>query len=201
MSRLVVATGNRGKVAEIRGLVSELGFQVSSLLEMREVPEIVEDGETFEENALRKATIVRDVAGCAVLADDSGLVVDALDGRPGIHSARYGGEGLDDRRRYELLLEEMRDVPDDARAARFVCALAFAEPGEEPVTFRGVFEGTIARRPAGDNGFGYDPVFTPAGRDVTLAQLSAEEKRRTSHRARALASLAGWLATRNISRD
>jgi XTP/dITP diphosphohydrolase len=193
MLRLVVATRNPGKVAEIEEAVRGLGFDVRSLLDMAAPVEIAEDADTFAGNAVLKATAVSDAYGCRALADDSGLVVDALGGGPGVRSARYGGEGLDDRARCTLLLRELEQVPDALRTARFRCALAYREPGAAPVVFEGVFEGRISRAPAGDGGFGYDPVFVPEGGERTLAQLPLTEKKRISHRAKALSAFAAWL--------
>ncbi|MFM8411121.1 MAG: RdgB/HAM1 family non-canonical purine NTP pyrophosphatase, partial [Alphaproteobacteria bacterium] len=152
-----------------------------------------EDGDTYEANALAKArAVARHVRGPA-LADDSGLEVDALDGRPGVWSARYGGEGLDDAGRCRRLLEEIGDRGD--RAARFVCVLALVD-GDREVVARGVLDGEIARAPRGASGFGYDPVFVPAGLGGrTFAEATAEEKNRISHRARAMAALLDRLAS------
>ncbi|MBN2343667.1 MAG: XTP/dITP diphosphatase [Deltaproteobacteria bacterium] len=194
MSRkLIVATGNRGKVKEINAIVAEMGFDVQSLLDLEGAPEIIEDRDTFEGNAAKKAQTVFDVFGVPTLADDSGLVVDALDGAPGVYSARYGGPGLSDIERYEKLLHELRDVPDEQRTARFECALAFVETGTPPRIFRGTIEGKISYSPSGDNGFGYDPVFIPIERQCTMAELSDENKKKISHRGRALRAFEKWL--------
>jgi XTP/dITP diphosphohydrolase len=153
-TRLVIATKNAGKVAELRELLGALGFDVVSLCDLRGAPEIVEDADSFSGNALKKALAVAAAYRCASLADDSGLEVDALGGAPGVKSARYGGEGLSDAERSSLLLEALRDVPAPARTARFRCALAFVEPGAEARTFEGVFPGRISSAPPGRHGFG-----------------------------------------------
>ena len=195
MRRLIVATANRGKTREINNIVAGLGFEVSSLLDVENPPEIVENGDTFEANALIKAQTVCDHYNCASLADDSGLVVDALGGAPGVYSARYGGPGLSDRERFEKLLEELENVPEEKRSARFECALVFVTPGGEPQVFRGTVEGRIALSPRGENGFGYDPVFLPDGNSATMAELDDGRKHEISHRGRALQQFAKWLKT------
>lgn len=193
MNRLVIATRNRGKVAEIAGLIEKLGYSVTSLVDATQIPDIVEDADTFEGNAIKKALETSRIIGCPALADDSGLEVDALDGRPGIHSARYGGYNLSDEQRYSLLLREMRDIPKDKRTARFRCAMAYVDPQNEPKLFHGTLEGKIGFTPVGVNGFGYDPVFIPNGYDITLAEIPSDEKKRISHRAKALAAFVDWL--------
>jgi XTP/dITP diphosphohydrolase len=192
-TRLVVATKNAGKLAEMRDTLCDLGFAPVSLRDLEEEIEIVEDAETFEGNAAKKALAVAAACSCAVLADDSGLEVDALGGAPGVHSARYGGEGLDDAGRTKLLLEALFGVPEEKRTARFCCAIAFAEPGEALRVFHGVFEGRIGFEPKGSHGFGYDPVFIPNGYGVTLAEIPPDEKRAISHRAKALAAFGKWV--------
>jgi XTP/dITP diphosphohydrolase len=160
--------------------------------------EVAETGHTFEENGVLKAAAYRDMSGLAALADDSGLVVDALDGRPGVRSARYAGESATDAENVDRLLQELTAVPEAKRTARFKCVIAIALPGETVQTFTGSVEGTIAERPRGDGGFGYDPVFVlpdsgaPFG-GVTMAQLSPEEKSSLSHRGIAAAKAARWL--------
>ena len=196
MRRLIVATSNRGKTTEINRMVAELGFTVTSLLDVNDPPEIIEDADSFEGNAVKKAQIVSAHYGCDSLADDSGLVVDALNGAPGVHSARYGGPGLNDRERYEKLLAALSDVAESARTARFECALAFVSPGAEPVIFCGTVEGLIASGPTGTNGFGYDPIFIPEGMEVSMAELDVDQKKNISHRGRALAAFADWLRKR-----
>lgn len=191
--RLVVATKNRGKLAELTDDLRALGFEPGSLGDLPFEVGIVEDADTFEGNALKKALAVAGACGCAALADDSGLEVDALGGGPGVRSARYGGDGLDDAGRVRLLLGALAGVPAEKRTARFLCALAFAEPGGEPRLFHGVFEGRIGFGPKGTHGFGYDPVFVPDGYTITLAEIPPDEKRAISHRAKALAAFAEWV--------
>jgi len=193
LRRLVAATGNPGKLTEMRRRLADLGAEVVSPKEIGIDLEVEEDGDTFEANASLKALAAASAAGTAAIADDSGLEVDALDGRPGVRSARYGGPGLDDAARNARLLAEMSEVPDGRRTARFRCAIAVADPDGIVETFTGSLEGRIARTPEGEHGFGYDPVFVPDGEDRTLAVLGPEVKSRISHRARALDALARWL--------
>jgi XTP/dITP diphosphohydrolase len=195
LKRLIVATKNAGKVREIQYRLSSLDFEVSSLLDEATDLAIVEDADTFVGNAIKKAVTTVKAVNCSALADDSGLEVDALGGRPGIYSARYGGDGLDDKGRYELLLKELAEVPEEKRTARFQAALAFVEPEKEPRIFEGTVEGKIAFGPAGTNGFGYDPIFIPDGYDVTIASLGPEIKNRISHRGKALDAFVAWLTS------
>jgi len=194
--RLVVATKNKGKLAEMREELLELGFEPESLRDLPFEIDIIEDAPTFEGNARKKALAVLDACSCAALADDSGLEVDALGGGPGVLSARYGGEGLDDAGRTAKLLEALAEVPEGERTARFRCALAFAEPGKELRIFEGVFEGRIGFSPRGSHGFGYDPVFVPNGYDIALAEIPPDEKRAISHRAQAIAAFGAWAKAR-----
>ncbi|WP_434381772.1 RdgB/HAM1 family non-canonical purine NTP pyrophosphatase [Melittangium boletus] len=177
--RLLFATTNVGKLRELRGLMGD-AVEVVSLRDLPPIPEPVEDGATFEDNALLKARAYAEATGLPALADDSGLCVDALDGRPGVLSARYA-EG-DDRARYEKLLTELASVPDAARTAAFVCALCLVLPGDASPTIElGRCEGRIGHAPRGTHGFGYDPVFVlPDGR--ALAELTSEQKASLSHR-------------------
>jgi XTP/dITP diphosphohydrolase len=192
--QLVVATRNKGKVKEIQALLRGFDVEVLTLADMPEVPEVVEDGDTFTANALKKATEVADCTGMVALADDSGLEVDALDGRPGVYSARFSGPGATDRRNLEMLLDMMRDVPQEKRTARFRCAIAIARPDGEARTAEGSCEGRIGYAPRGDNGFGYDPVFeVPEYGWATFAELPSDVKNTMSHRARALRASLGSL--------
>jgi XTP/dITP diphosphohydrolase len=179
--RLLFATTNPGKLRELRGLVGD-AVEVLALSDLPPVPEPVEDGATFEENAEKKARAYADATGLPALADDSGLCVDALGGRPGVHSARYA-EGSD-KARYEKLLGELSGVPDDERTAAFMCALCLALPrGGRAVIEVGRCEGRIGHEPRGSHGFGYDPVFVlPQREGRTLAELTSEEKSGLSHR-------------------
>jgi XTP/dITP diphosphohydrolase len=184
---LVIATRNRGKTAEIRSLLEGFPVEIRNLDDFGPIPPVVEDGDTFEENAFKKASFTSRVLGFPALADDSGLVVPALNGAPGVHSARYGGEGATDRDRYLKLLEEMKSITD--RRAAFECVISIAVPYGAALTYEGRCEGVIADEPAGEGGFGYDPVFYYPPLEKTFAQLGAEEKNRVSHRGRALAEL------------
>jgi len=190
--RLVFATRNAGKVRELRELVGG-AIEVSSLREHPEVEEVEEDAESFEGNARKKALAAAAATGLPALADDSGLCVEALGGRPGVRSARYV-EGTD-RDRYLALLEELRDVPDERRGAAFVCALCLAYPDGRTVVEQGRCEGRIGRAPKGEGGFGYDPVFLLAdGR--TMAELGPGEKSAISHRGAAFARMKPHLQAR-----
>lgn len=187
--KLVLATKNKGKAGEIMEKLSGLDIEITTLDDYPpfEFPE--EDQPTFSGNALMKARVAAFRTGRAALADDSGLEVDALDGRPGIYSARYAGVGATDRENYEKLLTELDGLPPEQRKARFRCVLALVEPGGDEETFEGEFEGMIAERPSGEGGFGYDPVFYVPERKLTVAELTPEEKNSISHRAAALDQL------------
>ncbi len=195
-SRVLIATQNTGKVREFRRLLAELPTEFVGLggLDKVEAPE--EDGATFLENAVIKARYYSRHFGEFALADDSGLVVDALDGAPGVHSARYGGDGLTDMDRLHLLLENLRDVPIDERTARFECAVVVIDPADDKDFLHslGTVEGRIIFEPRGVNGFGYDPVFVPLGETRTTAEMSADEKDALSHRGRAIRAIAPALS-------
>ena len=184
--RVVLATRNQGKVKEFNRLFAVLGWEGISLAEFEGVPEVIEDGETFEANALKKAIEISTYLNLPALGDDSGLEVDALDGRPGVYSARYAGEDATDEKNWRKLLDELDDVPMERRTARFRCTIAFVVPGSEPVITTGSCEGLIAKEPKGTNGFGYDPVFYIPEMEKMMAQLLPEEKNQISHRARAM---------------
>ena len=183
---LVVATRNPGKASEIRQMLGE-NFQVKTLADYPDMPDVIEDGETFEANASKKALEIALKLNVPVLADDSGLEVDALGGRPGVHSARYGGADLPHTEKVKLLLNELLGVPDAQRTARFVCVMAYATPDGKVETRRATIEGRINHEPLGNNGFGYDPIFYLPEKNCTTAQLPAEEKNKISHRGKALA--------------
>lgn len=187
MRRLVIATRNRGKLEEIREILSELNISVESLSDYPCIGEIEETGETFIENALEKAIAVAKHTRQVALADDSGLVVDALGGAPGVMSARYAGPGASDSEKYRKLLSAMDDVPDGQRTARFICVVAIATPEGHTWTAEGSVEGAITREPRGSGGFGYDPVFLVPELGLTFAQIDTKTKNNMSHRARALA--------------
>jgi XTP/dITP diphosphohydrolase len=192
---VVLASRNRGKISEYRRMLQQAGFSVMGMDEAGVDPgvELPEEGDTFEANALQKASALQKITGGWTLGDDSGLEVDALGGAPGVFSARYSGSQergpQRDRANYEKLLDELRDVADGQRTARFVCAIAMPGPQGAVITSRGVCEGRIVREPAGQGGFGYDPVFMARGYDLTMAQLSMDQKNRISHRGRALRAL------------
>ncbi|WP_139490216.1 XTP/dITP diphosphatase [Brevibacillus dissolubilis] len=189
--RVVLATRNQGKVREFNRLFAPLGWEVVSLAEYPDAPEVVEDGDTFEANAIKKAKTIANHLGITAIADDSGLEVDALQGAPGVYSARYAGEQATDEDNWRKLLAELKDTPLAQRTARFRCTLAYIEPGEDftPIIATGTCEGVIAHEPFGTNGFGYDPVFFLPQRLCTMAQLSSEDKNQISHRAHAMQNL------------
>ncbi len=182
--KLVLASKNKKKIAEMNQILEALGVEVCSQAEAGVDVEVEESGTSFEENSLLKAKAVMEQSGMPAIADDSGLCVDALGGAPGVYSARYGGEGLDDTGRTRLLLENMRG--QSPRTARFVCVITCCFPNGDIITARGECEGTIAFAPMGEGGFGYDPVFFIPGLKKTFAQLEAKEKNAISHRGKAL---------------
>ena len=194
---LVVATENEGKRREIALALEKAGidFDVRGLDAIEDKMEVEETGHTFEENARIKASEWSRCTDALVLADDSGLEVDALNGEPGVRSARYGGPGLTDRDRTNLVLEQLASVPEAKRTARFRCVLALARNGNVLATFEGVVEGRITTEPRGENGFGYDPIFFHPPSGCTTAQLTTEEKQRISHRGQALARLVAALGS------
>lgn len=194
VTRLLVATHNRGKMREYAALLADLPVEVTWLDAEGIVEEVDETGATFAENAILKARVYAALSGLLTWADDSGLEVDALDGRPGVYSARYGGPGLSDEARYRALLAELLDVADAERTARFRCVVAIAHPSGAVATADGVVEGTILRVARGRNGFGYDPVFFVADHNASMAELPAEVKNRISHRARATTDAKAILA-------
>lgn len=189
MNKIVIATKNAGKVREFAALFAKRGIDVKSLLDFPDVPDVEETGSTFAENARLKAEAISRRFGCPVIADDSGLAVDALGGRPGVYSARYAGEDKNDARNIAKLLHELEGVPIEQRTARFHCALAVAIPGRPTAVVEAACEGYIAEAPRGEGGFGYDPVFYLPEKGKTMAELTPEEKNEISHRAKALAKL------------
>lgn len=185
--KLVLATRNLGKVRELSDMLSQqCNIEVLSMRDFPEAPDVVEDGETYQDNAKKKAVDIARYSGIVALADDSGLEVDALGGAPGVHSARYAGSDASDADRIAKLLAATRYVPDNERTARFKCAVAVAEPNGRADVVIGVCDGKIIRKPRGSQGFGYDPVFVPHGYDKTFAELGEQIKNRISHRAKAL---------------
>ncbi|TMW71894.1 XTP/dITP diphosphatase [Alteribacter natronophilus] len=186
MSEVLIATKNPGKVREFEAFFAGRGIRVSSLLDLEEPQDVVEDGETFEDNAVKKAEAIGKAAGIPVIADDSGLEVDALNGAPGVYSARYAGNEKNDDANNAKLLRELKGVPQEKRTARFVCALAVYMPGNKSFVLRGTCEGLIAEDQKGEHGFGYDPLFYVPSKGRMMAELTREEKNTLSHRARAL---------------
>jgi XTP/dITP diphosphohydrolase len=195
---IVLATRNKKKVEEIRRITAHLKIVVLSLENFPECPETVEDKDTFEGNAVKKASEVCTCTGKPALADDSGLEVDVLGGAPGVYSARYagGGGGGNDVRNCEKLLHELRDVPEEGRGAQFVCCIALAFPDGSVETFFGYSRGSIGREPRGSTGFGYDPVFVPHGYESTFAEMTGEEKDKLSHRGKAIEKLSDFLVSK-----
>lgn len=191
--KFVLATHNPGKLREMSAILGELGVEVVSPANVGIAVDVEETGTTFAENAMLKAKAICAAAGLPAIADDSGLCVDALNGGPGVYSARYGGEGLDDKGRYMLLLNSMRG--QTTRKAHFACAIACAFPNGDELTAQGQCDGAIAFAPMGEGGFGYDPVFLVPEKGKTFGQLTAEEKSAISHRGKALRDFSEKLAT------
>jgi XTP/dITP diphosphohydrolase len=186
VEKVIIATANRGKAKEFEQMFQAYGIDILTLLDLEEPIDIQETGTTFEENALIKAREVATRLNMPVIADDSGLEVDALDGRPGVYSARYAGEQKDDQANIEKVLRELKGVPFEQRTARFRCALAVVFPSGEELTVHGTCEGYITEQPKGTNGFGYDPIFYVPEKQCTMAELPSEIKNKISHRAHAL---------------
>ncbi|MGD8251779.1 MAG: XTP/dITP diphosphatase [Desulfobacterales bacterium] len=184
---LVIATRNPGKTAEIRSLLSDFPIDIKNLDDFGPLPDVEENGDTFDDNAYKKASVASRMLGLPALADDSGLLVKALNGAPGVFSARYAGENATDLERCNKLLKEMQ--PHEERSAAFECVISIAVPSGAALTYEGRCEGYIAREPRGANGFGYDPVFFFPPLRRTFAELTMEEKSRISHRGRALQEL------------
>lgn len=193
--KLVLATFNRHKAAEILAILPDLGLEIKTLSDFPGAVPAVEDGATLEENALKKALAAARFTGLPALADDTGLEVDALGGAPGVRSARYAGEDASSAQNNTLLLASLANVPPEKRAARFACVVALALPSGITAAARGTLEGAIAPAPRGANGFGYDPLFLVGEGPFTLAELSEEAKNALSHRARALAAILPRLLT------
>ncbi len=193
MKTAIIATHNGGKAKEFKAILEPKGFTVKTLADIGFTEEIEETGQTFEENAIIKAEAIQAKAGEMVIADDSGLSIDYLGGKPGVYSARYAGEHKDDAENVEKVLSELQGIEKEDRTARFRCALAVSIPGKETKTVEGSVEGFIAEKPIGENGFGYDPIFIVKDKDQTMAELSPEEKNKISHRAVALQKLSSLL--------
>lgn len=190
---LVIATRNKDKILEIGHLLKGLDIELASLADYPDMPDIAEDGETFLENARKKAHTVAKATGHPSLADDSGLIVAALGGGPGVRSARYAGRQGDYAANNKRLLDEMTDIPDENRGAEFVCTMVLAVPDGKEWVAEGRCAGIIAHSPKGNNGFGYDPLFFIPGLGKTMAELTTEEKNAISHRGKALSKLKGIL--------
>ncbi len=195
MIEIVLATRNQKKAEEIRRILANQDIKILTLEDIAECPEVVEDRDTFEGNALKKAVTVAQCTGLTAVADDSGLEVEALNGAPGVISARYAGENATDAENIAKLLSELSHVPDEKRTARFVCCIALSYPDAGNVTFFGYVYGRIGRIPKGGMGFGYDPVFYPTGSDLTFAEMTSEKKDSLSHRREAIDKLNKYLQT------
>jgi XTP/dITP diphosphohydrolase len=188
-TRLVLATRNAKKLRELEEILAVAGLDVTLEPLPDAAPEVVEDGLTFAQNAVKKARAAADATGLPAVADDSGLCVDALNEMPGVLSARWAGSGKDDAANLALVLDQVRDVPDTHLGAHFACAMAIALPGGEDRVVEGRMDGSLVREPRGDGGFGYDPAFLPDGRDLTTAEMPAADKHAISHRGQALRAL------------
>jgi len=186
--RLIIASNNAGKIREFKELLSPFGFEVISMRDAGFNDEIVEDGDTFEENAHIKARAVFEATGMPTIADDSGLEIDFLDGAPGVYSARYAGEGASDKERCQKVLDEMHGVARELRDAKFICSIYFIYAEDDEYSVRGEVSGYIGEKPKGKNGFGYDPIFM-LNDDESMATIDEEEKNKISHRARAFGQL------------
>lgn len=189
MNEVIIATKNRGKAREFEDIFTARGYEIRTLLDYPEIADIEETGNTFEENAILKAEAVSTQLNKLVISDDSGLEIDALEGRPGIFSARYAGEQKNDEANIDKVLEEMSRIPLGQKTARFYCALALAAPGQKTLTVSGTCEGRILEERRGTNGFGYDPIFFVSEKGLSMAELSAAEKNQISHRANAIQKL------------
>lgn len=190
---IVIATRNKKKLSELKRMLEGTDIRILSLDDFPSCPEVEETGNTFKENAVKKALEVSRFTDRPAISDDSGLEVEALSGAPGVFSARYAGEGAEDKDNVEKLLRELKDVPEKDRTARFVCVIALVYPDGTIKTFEGEVRGRIGNTPKGKSGFGYDPVFYPEGYDRTFAEMSPQEKDSLSHRARALTKLIDFL--------
>ncbi len=194
MKQIVIASNNAGKLKEFYGILQPFGIEAISQKAAGFSQEVAETGTTFAENAALKARAVYDALHCPVVADDSGLMVDALDGAPGVYSHRFAGEGATDAQRNEKLLACLKEIPTEKRTARFVCVLCYIDETGQEQFFQGTCEGLIGYEPMGENGFGYDPLFCYGGK--TLAQMTEEEKNQISHRGAALEKLKAYFEKR-----
>ncbi|MBF0195777.1 MAG: XTP/dITP diphosphatase [Magnetococcales bacterium] len=184
--KIVLATRNKKKVEEIRRVLQDDSIELLTLADFPNCPEVIEDGDSFVANAEKKAIEVARYTSCHALADDSGLVIDALNGAPGIYSARYAGEGATDKANLDKVLAQLAALGNNVRTARFQCVISLASPAGETESYNGTIEGHISITPQGNNGFGYDPIFIPQGHNITFAQMDGEQKDTMSHRGRAL---------------
>lgn len=193
METIVFATKNENKLKEIRQILEGLPYEIKSMKEMGIDVQIEENGESFEENAAIKVNAIMDLTGCMVMADDSGLEVDYMGKKPGIHSARFLGEDTPYNEKNSYIIEQLKDAKEDERSARFVCAIALGRPGFPVVVKTGVMEGRIHTCIAGENGFGYDPIFYLPEYKMTSAEISPDEKNAISHRGKALRAMRDYL--------
>lgn len=197
MKTVIVATKNKGKAKEFERLFSTYGIEVKTLVDVPKIPDIEETGKTFEENAVIKAEAIAKITNSYVVADDSGLVIDALDGRPGVFSARYAGEEKSDEANIDKVLSELVGVSAEDRTARFYCALAIAGPDFETLTVNGTCEGLILNERRGAGGFGYDPIFFVPSEGKAMAEMSPERKNELSHRALAMRNIEPYIEKLN----
>ncbi len=197
--KIILASNNKNKIAELKQILSPLGYEVISQSEAGVNIEIEETGTTFEENSMLKAKAVYEISKMAVIADDSGLEVDFLDKAPGVYSHRYAGENATDKDRCKKILDELNDVSDEKRTARFVCVISYIDSNGKSSVMRGECEGIIGKEMKGDNGFGYDPIFMIG--DRSFAEISSEEKNKISHRANALKKLTEKLKGEKYDND
>ena len=186
MKKIIIATSNEGKLVEFRALLADKDVEIVSMKQAGIDIDIEENGTTFEENSVIKAKTVCEASGCLCLSDDSGLEIDCLGGEPGIYSARYLGHDVPYEKKNRIILDRIKDVPTEKRTARYVCAVAAAFPDGRVLTVKDTLEGRIADEPAGDGGFGYDPIFFYPPANKTTAELTSEEKNAISHRGKAL---------------
>ena len=192
--RIIIATGNKDKVREINEILKGTDFDAVSMKEIGIDPEIIEDADSFEGNALIKARTVHELTKEYVMADDSGLCIDALNGAPGIYSARFCGEDSTYEEKFKKIFEMLKDVPEEKRTAQFVCAIAVVRPDGTSFTVRGECHGVLHEKPMGENGFGYDPIFYVPEFGMTTAQMSKEQKNMISHRGKALRAMVDKLS-------
>ena len=193
IKKLLIATGNEDKVKEINELLAELEIEVITPVQIGGIPEVIEDGETLEENAVKKASEVNEATGLATIADDTGLLVDILDGRPGVYSARYAGEDASYADNNSKLLEELAGLAKSERSAKFKTIIALVDLQGKAHIIEGTCKGHIALEILGENGFGYDPIFIPKGYQKTFAQLTPQEKNKVSHRGKALLKMKNYI--------